>query len=134
MLCTLDILRNDAFYAQSVVFKKYIIEHGIRCVLSIIFGIISISLNPNSLIITLVTFYVICFAINMWSIREMHRYTSSTTNDDTVHLRKSIENEVEDHDAEPVVDSPESPADSSPDTPSDQQSVELQSMESTKRE
>ena len=44
MLSTLSVLKWDPFYAESVVFSKYLVEHGIRCAVAMVFCISSVAL------------------------------------------------------------------------------------------
>ena len=49
MLSTLTVLKMDPFYAESVIFSKYLVEHGIRCAIALILCICSLSLSDSSL-------------------------------------------------------------------------------------
>ena len=49
MLCTLNVLQMDPFYAESVIFSRYLVEHGIRCVVALIFCICSLALSDGTL-------------------------------------------------------------------------------------
>merc|ERR1712113_302477 len=106
MLCTLDILKTDSFYAQSVRFQKYVIEHAVRCILSVVFAIISISLSSEFFVLAAMGVFVVFFAVNMWTIWKMYQYDSKST-----ETAMSVEVAV------------------SPTSPSDIESVELQTTE-----
>ena len=71
MLCTLNVLKTDPFYAESVVFSKYLVEHGIRCAVAMIFCIFSVPVIGGTLWYPwiLSALFVVSLAING---RSMH--------------------------------------------------------------
>ena len=76
MLYTLSILEEDPFYAKSVIFSKYIVEHGVRVALGIIFGIICLALTDLTswypwVLTALFMISVICNGMSMKRIYEL---------------------------------------------------------------
>eukprot|EP01083_Nonionella_stella_P210399 761734_1 len=81
LLSSLDILKNDIFFGQSVNFRAFLIEHKIRICLSVIINIVNVSLLSvefNSLILVLVLVYVICLIANLFATRYIQTYTDQT--------------------------------------------------------
>ena len=66
MLCTLNVLKTDPYFAKSVIFSKYLVEHKIRCGVALVFCICSIALSYDSLHYPwiLSVLFVLCLGIN----------------------------------------------------------------------
>ena len=112
MLCTLSILEDDPFYAKSVIFSKYMVEHGVRVAAAIMFCIICLALTDLSswypwVLTALFMISMICNGLSMKCIYELEAVEA---------IKQHIVSEKENIE-EPAV-----------------QSVELQTMESKQTE
>ena len=81
MLCTLSVLKMDPFYAESVIFSKYLVEHCIRCAVALIFCIFSVTLSDFNLWYPLVlsALFVLCLAINAMAVHWIFRSEFNST-------------------------------------------------------
>eukprot|EP01083_Nonionella_stella_P060332 157591_1 len=86
LLSSLDILKNDAFFAKSVSFKSFLFEHKLRIYLSILINIINLSLfavntwNRNAIILVSMLFYVTFIIINIYSLKYIREYIDNEIN------------------------------------------------------
>ena len=85
LLSSLDILKNNKFFGGSVVFRSFVVEHRIRCVISTVLSIASIGLFGGSLIepqtkaiIGVFTgFYVVFLIVNILTLRRIGRFNAN---------------------------------------------------------
>ena len=83
MLCTLSVLKMDSFYAESVIFSKFMVEHGIRCVVALFFCIFCTALSDiNSWYpYVLSALFVLCLVINAMAVHWIFRSEFSSAAD-----------------------------------------------------
>ena len=71
MLSTLCVLKMDPFYAESVIFSRYLVEHGIRCAVALILCVCSLALSDSALWFpwALTPLFVVLMVINVLAMR-----------------------------------------------------------------
>lgn len=76
MLSTVSVLKDDTFYAESLIFSKYLVEHGIRCGVAFILCIFSVAVGGTTLWYPwfLSGIFLLCLVINGVSV---HRICNS---------------------------------------------------------
>merc|ERR1712228_282413 len=71
LLCTLDLLKDDGFFAKSVAWQSFMFEHKCRIYFSIIINIINLFLffvnekDQNILMLVLILFYISFLSLNV---------------------------------------------------------------------
>ena len=88
ILCTLSVLKLDPFYAESVIFSKYLVEHCIRCGAAVIFCIFYLALTESIHwgLMVLFIFFVAINAVTMYRIHESE-FVSITAPDDVEMIK-----------------------------------------------
>ena len=79
LLSSLDILKNNQFFGGHVVFQSFVIEHKIRCVLSVILMVINLGLfggipdeiDVIAVVSSLIAIYIIFLIVNIWSLKRI---------------------------------------------------------------
>ena len=99
MLCTLSVLKTDPFYAESVIFSKYLVEHGIRCCVALILCIFSMALSDTNLWYPFVlsALFMLCLVINLLTI---HWISRSECTSAAVSRQKQDNHQIDAHSTE----------------------------------
>ena len=83
MLSTLHILRNDKFYAKSVIYEKYAKAHGVRCCVSMILAITCRSMmakheivddDTEKLMLWMLVGFVLSLVLNLMTMYWIYEY------------------------------------------------------------
>ena len=87
LFSSLHVLENDSFFGGDVEFKKLWIEHGIRCIISVVLSIINLSLfgvipdenrDVITVIIILTVFYAVCLIANIFALKRIETINTNS--------------------------------------------------------